>query len=865
MRIDKGKLSTWNRFLPQRIRLKKVRGYEIEGVDNELEKHHTHWFTIVGTLFAFFIPFLVLLYGIGIISYLTQQHIWEKLLDWKQTVHISWLQWHYFKDAFHFWGLCILDFMFSFTFAFHNYRKLLSRFDPLIKGEGQKGDSRLATIEEIEQQYPKIPDSKKRYQGIGGFPISHYHNHYYIETATMNSLVIGTSRSGKGEMIVVPMIDILARASDQCSMVVNDPKGELYASAKDTLENYGYEVQVLNLLDPMNSMSFNPLQIIKEAYLDGELDRAEDLTNSFSHMMFDDPKAGQNAWVNKGAEAMCTGLILGLLEKCDKDGDLEKFNLYNVGQMLIELGNVSFSDDNQGEQEKSYLDAYFDSLPEGDKAKAQYASSSLGGGNGKRTIVSSVVEKFRLYQLGNISKMTSKNSFELKSLGFPKYLTVHFDPSLKLYRDKILVEIIDLNYHTIFSDYIKPNLDGVASINFDCSIETGYMLKLSYNNQSITYYLKLESNHKTVGLTPSKSHCAWQGVLSINMKYSEKPIAVFMVTPDYDTSKNPIASTFVDQVYDSLMKNASKTRGKKCHRRVHFILDEFGNMPALSKLENKLTVCLSRNVLFNLILQSYDQLYSVYGKEVGNIAKENCQNKVLIKTMSQDTLKEFCHDVGKRTVESVSRDRKVSDFSSPSHVSISEEDVLPIERIADFVEGEMLVIRKLHRQDNQRHRVRAYPIFDHGETEMPYRYQFLAEDYDMDKDINDLDVASDHRDLDIQSVSMDFEAWRKEIRDHLGKADMDELVDDGLSPSEDSQSHNDSPPRNDELFKRKLMNRYVELNQDSSILDKFFQLMDSSSESYQSLQLKLEQMKSNGVSEALINDLMKYVEDYREN
>lgn len=864
MRTD-NKASIFNRILPQHIRLKMVRGYEVDGIDNELDQHHTHWLTIVGTIIAFLIPFLLFLYGLGFISYMTQHHIWLKLLDFNHPIHLSLFQWHYFKDAFHWWILCILTAIFSLSFAFHTYRKLCARFDSLIKGGGQKGDSRLATIEEIEQQYPKIPDSKERYQGIGGLPVSHYRNHYYIETATMNCLVIGTSRSGKGEMIVVPMIDILARASEQCSMVVNDPKGELYASAKDTLEKYGYEVQVLNLLDPMNSMSFNPLQIIKEAYLDGEGDRAEDLTNSFSHMMFDDPKAGQNAWVNKGAEAMCTGLILGLLEKCEKDGDFEKFNLYNVGQMLIELGNVTFSDENsQGEQEKSYLDAYFDSLPEGDKAKAQYASSSLGGGNGKRTIVSSVVEKFRLYQLGNISKMTSKNSFELKSLGFPKYLTVHFNPELKLYRDKVLVEISDSHYNIVFSDYVKPNLDGVASINFDCSIKTGYMLKLTYKNQSITYHLKLKENNKTVCLKQANSAYAWQGIVAINMKYSEKPIAVFMVTPDYDTSKNPIASTFVDQVYDSLMKNASKTRGKKCYRRVHFILDEFGNMPALSKLENKLTVCLSRNVLFNLILQSYDQLYSVYGKEVGNIAKENCQNKVLIKTMSQDTLKEFSHDVGKRTVESVSRDRKVSDLSSPGHVSVGDEDVLPIERIADFIEGEMLVIRKLHRQDNQRHRVRAYPIFNHGETEMPYRYQFLADDYDMDKDINDLDVASDHRDLDIQTVSMDFEAWRKEIRDAFGKADMNELAEDGISQEELNQTAS-KEQRDDEMFKRTLINRYPDLKQDSSILDKFFKLMDSDSESYQSLQLKLENMKSNGVSESLVNDLMDYVGEFKEN
>ena len=43
-------------------------------------------------------------------------------------------------------------------------------------------------------------------------------------------------------------------------MVLNDPKGELVAMSKDTLEKRGYRVEVLNLLNPLNSISYNPLQ-----------------------------------------------------------------------------------------------------------------------------------------------------------------------------------------------------------------------------------------------------------------------------------------------------------------------------------------------------------------------------------------------------------------------------------------------------------------------------------------------------------------------------------------------------------------------------------------------------------------------------
>ena len=51
----------------------------------------------------------------------------------------------------------------------------------------------------------------------------------------------------------------------------NDPKGELYKGSKETLEERGYEVQVLNLETPDQSMSYNPLQLIIDAYVRGIL------------------------------------------------------------------------------------------------------------------------------------------------------------------------------------------------------------------------------------------------------------------------------------------------------------------------------------------------------------------------------------------------------------------------------------------------------------------------------------------------------------------------------------------------------------------------------------------------------------------
>lgn len=66
-----------------------------------------------------------------------------------------------------------------------------------------------------------------------------------------------------------------------------------------------------------------------------------------------------------------------------------------------------------------------------------------------------------------------------------------------------------------------------------------------------------------------------EGLLSVEMAYSERPVAIFMILPDYDTKDHVLASIFVSQLYYVLAENASKTRGQKTHLRVHFILNEF--------------------------------------------------------------------------------------------------------------------------------------------------------------------------------------------------------------------------------------------------------------------------------------------------
>lgn len=181
--------------------------------------------------------------------------------------------------------------------------------------DGQKGTSRFTTLEEIKAQYKEVPEKKEGFKGGGGVPISRHKDKIYIDTSPVNNLIIGTTRSGKGEMFVVPLIDIYSRAEEQASMVLNDPKGELVAMSKDTLEKRGYRVEVLNLLNPLNSISYNPLQLIIDAYEKGELDEAQNLCKTLTYALYYNPSAKDPFWQNS-AMTLVNGLILVIIDEC---------------------------------------------------------------------------------------------------------------------------------------------------------------------------------------------------------------------------------------------------------------------------------------------------------------------------------------------------------------------------------------------------------------------------------------------------------------------------------------------------------------------------------------------------------------------
>lgn len=186
-----------------------------------------------------------------------------------------------------------------------------------------------------------------------------------ITTSQLHSLIVGTTGSGKTTGFVDQNIAILAHSKTKPSLIVTDPKKELYEKHKKQLEKEGYQVSMIDLREPYSSTKWNPMNVLirrirlvkdlqnnliqkdgkyygaNETFLsykdakariqelkDEIFENAKDLVYTLCPVQNKD----QPTW-EEGARNLILGFVLALCEDCLKDEVEEKqlllFNIYH--------------------------------------------------------------------------------------------------------------------------------------------------------------------------------------------------------------------------------------------------------------------------------------------------------------------------------------------------------------------------------------------------------------------------------------------------------------------------------------------------------------------------------------------------------
>ena len=119
-------------------------------------------------------------------------------------------------------------------------------------------------------------------------------------------------------------------------------------------------------------------------------------------------------------------------------------------------------------------------------------------------------------------------------------------------------------------------------------------------------------------------------VVSDLVRYSEKPKAVFLVTPPHLMKYAKLILILIKQLCDLNFEQSYMTKSnQKPLYKTRFMLDELGNLQSeghgISGFETMLSIGLGQEQQFTLILQTLQQLRSVYGDDVDKIVQGNAQ------------------------------------------------------------------------------------------------------------------------------------------------------------------------------------------------------------------------------------------------
>lgn len=437
-----------------------------------------------------------------------------------------------------------------------------------------------AEMEKIDKNFTRVEYGELSEKEITGIPVKAVQtgNRFDVNFAkNAHAMIIGTTGSGKTTTFINPIVQILSQGTAKPSMLISDPKGELYSLHAKSLADKGYNVKVLDLRNPFHSVRWNPLERPYKMY-QRMLHLESEVTADEEHgcYMFD----GKSYYNPTELQAAL---------------QVEKQHLYDeVYEDLHDMITVLCPITNKNEPiwesgAKNFILAIAIAMLE-DSANPELGMTQ---------------DKYNFYNLSKIATNSEDDCAELI-----KYFQGRGNLSKSLGLSK---QVLD-SYDKTRGSYLSTMFDK----------------------------LNLFADLSLCGLT-SENEITFADM-------AEKPIVLFLQIPDEKETRHVLAAMVMLQAYKELVGKANSYEGLTLPRAVYFLMDEFGNLPPVHKMEQMITVGRSRNIWLCLVIQSYAQLAKVYDDKVAEIIKSNCNIQVFIGTSDQKTIEEFSKRCGNFSV-----------------------------------------------------------------------------------------------------------------------------------------------------------------------------------------------------------------------
>lgn len=216
-----------------------------------------------------------------------------------------------------------------------------------------------------------------------------------------NVLVVGGSGSGKTRFFVKPNIMQM-----HSSFVITDPKGSLLPECGKMLEDSGYKIKVLNLIDFNNSSKYNPLH-----YIDGASPEKSILTLSTVLMSNLKEKGEKDDFWSASAKSLLQSLIAYVYFEASE----EEKNMSTVMLLLLSA--------QANEEGSSPLDIIMDDLEQQQPehfAVKQYKLFRMGATESRASVLITLGTKMSVFNVPAISNLLAVDEMDLGKLGEEK-------------------------------------------------------------------------------------------------------------------------------------------------------------------------------------------------------------------------------------------------------------------------------------------------------------------------------------------------------------------------------------------------------------------------------------------------------------
>ena len=513
-----------------------------------------------------------------------------------------------------------------------------------LKNNNEHGSSKFADIKEIKENFDK---EELNNINMSGFPVWYekekgkFKNVYY-DNKSPHYVLIGSTGSGKSITVSIPICIQFATAKEKHSVVLTDPKAELFKTTGKIFEDNGYNVVTIDFRNPTKSSKINIMQPIIDEWKE--------------HCIYD-----KNMMFFLSYFIKSNKILIGKMFS-NKKYQEQIIDKYKLVDYIIEVIK-----NNQEELEKNIKNKkYFDNY-----SYMEYTSEKLKEYLNNLSNLE-ILDKIKEMQNNSSNHQAEANHLVISLANLIFTEKESKDPFWINSSKQLFIGLAGIFLEDYKKGLIDENKINIASIkkfqNSSLIKENQMYLQRnlntrSYGNLSKDYLTSIlssaENTYKSVTAVFGEKMSIFddlnvENVTSISefnfTDVGRKPTALYIIVPDEDKSYYQLVTIILGMLIKDLSKFANMPENNgMLPVKVEWILEEFANMPPINDIHVSVSVARSRGMRYIFFIQSFAQLDQIYGKEIASIIIDNSA-LCYLKTNSVECAQIIEKKLGKATI-----------------------------------------------------------------------------------------------------------------------------------------------------------------------------------------------------------------------